>query len=373
MKTLLFTLEYPPFRGGVANYYGNIEKYWSRHAAEDLGIAEDDPDAQLRVLHNNDGALLSGWLWPKWLPAFRLLKSAVERQGIEHILVGHILPLGTVAYRYSRKSKLPYSVMLHGMDLALAMKPGRKQMLAKMVLRNAANIICSNAFTAEIAKKFVGEGSAAKVHVVHPGVELDEVADPDICAQVRSQYQLDNKIVLFSVGRLVGRKGFEHVIRAMPKVTEVLPDVHYFFAGDGPEKVRLLELAMQTKNVTYLEKFSQEQKLAWFELCDIFIMPSYSEGADFEGFGIVFLEANIAGKPVIGGRSGGVPEAIDDGISGLLVEPKNIDQIASAIIKLGQNPGLRQQLGRQAKARAREWFNWPRQIGHLYKILNAKS
>jgi phosphatidylinositol alpha-1,6-mannosyltransferase len=371
MRTLLITLEYPPFRGGVANYYGHIEKYWPRHAAAQLGLEEDDPETKLRVLHNNDGALLSSWFWPKWRSAYKLLRESVKRQDIEHVLVGHVLPLGTVAYHHYLRTKIPYSVILHGMDLALAMKPGRKQMMSKLILRNAKNIICSNAYTADMTIAFIGQDMRSKVHIVHPGINPEFEPDPELCEILKRDHNLDNKIVLFSVGRLVKRKGFEDVLRAMPKVTAVLPELHYFFAGDGPEKMNLVELAMQTKNVTFLENFSNAEKDAWFSLCDIFIMPSYSEGSDFEGFGIVFLEANIAGKAVIGGRSGGVPEAVEDSVSGLLVEPRNIDSIANAIIKLGQEPGLRAQLGRQGRARALEWFNWDRQIGHLYKIINS--
>ena len=100
-------------------------------------------------------------------------------------------------------------------------------------------------------------------------------------------------------------------------------------------------------------------------------MPSYAEGADFEGFGIVYLEANIAGKPVIGGRSGGVPEAIDDGVSGILVDSKDNDEIVKAIARLTGDLGLRHKLGRQGHDRAVEWFNWERQIGRLYKIINS--
>ncbi len=372
MRTLLFTLEFPPFKGGVANVYGHMEKYWPQSAASVDGLSKDEHEAHLMVLHNNDGALLKNWLWPKWLPAMHHLKRAVTSQGVEHIIVGHILPLGTVVYRLHKKSGIPYTVFLHGMDLALAMAPGRKQMITKMILGSAANIICGNAYTAEMLKGFMGEGISERVHVVHPGIDPLPEPDEAFCEEIRRQHNLGSKTVLFSVGRLVKRKGFENVIKAMEKVTAVLPDLHYYFAGEGPEKMRLMELAMQTRNVTFLEGFDNAKKEAWMRLCDAFIMPSYSEGADFEGFGIVYLEAAICGKPAIGGRSGGVPEAIDDGVTGILVDPHNIDDIANAIIRLGQDPSLRLKLGQQGQARAKEWFNWERQVGKIYSIVCRK-
>jgi phosphatidyl-myo-inositol dimannoside synthase len=371
MRTLLFTLEYPPFKGGVATYYGNIEKYWPKFASASLGLGPDDPESRLRVLHNNDGALFSKWLWPRWLPAVGLFKRAVERQGIQHVIVGQILPLGTIAYRYYKKTGLPYTVILHGMDLALAMKPGRKQLIAKAILANARHIICGNAYTANLAIDYAGEAVKDKIQVVHPGVDSDFYADKAVMDDIRKKHNLINKTVLLSYGRLVKRKGFENVIKAMPEIIKQNPDVHYFISGDGPEKMRILDLSMKYKNITLLDRLSDKEKNAWLALCDIFIMPSYSEGPDFEGFGIVFLEANIAGKPVIGGRSGGVPEAIDDGVSGILVEPRDTVEIAKAVLRLANDPGLRQKIGRQGYARALEWFNWERQIGRFYKIINS--
>jgi len=363
MKTLLFTLEYPP---------GHIEKYWPQFAASDMNIDIDNTDTRLRVLHNNDGALLSKWLWPRWLPAIKLLKNAVKRQGIEHVIVGHILPLGTVAYGHYKKTGVPYSVILHGMDLAMAMRPGRKQLMAKKILSNAKHIICGNAYTAKMAIDFVGENIKDITQVVHPGVSPEFSVDEKILESIKTKHNLNNKTVLLSFGRLVKRKGFENVIKALPEVFKKHPDLHYFISGSGPEKMNILDQSMRNSNVTFLgSNLDDKEKNAWLSASDIFIMPSYREGTDFEGFGIVYLEANIAGKAVIGGRSGGVPEAIDDGVSGILVNPKDPADIAKAVNRLVEDPALRQKLGRQGSARAKEWFNWERQIGRFYKIINS--
>ena len=94
--------------------------------------------------------------------------------------MGHILPLGTVTYRLHKKTGISYTVMLHGMDLAMAMRPGRKQLLAKKILNSAKTIICSNAFTAKMALDFVGESIKDKLHVLHPGVNPEFSVDPKI-------------------------------------------------------------------------------------------------------------------------------------------------------------------------------------------------
>ncbi len=371
MKTLLFTLEYPPFKGGVANYYGNIEKYWPQFAAHDMEVDIENTDTRLRVVHNNDGALLSKWLWPKWLPSIKILKSAVKRQGIEHIIVGQILPLGTVTFRLHKLTGISYTVMLHGMDLTLAMKSGRKQLITKQILSHAKNIICVSAHTLEILAGFMGESIREKAHIVHPGIDANFVVDQSRLESIKKKYNLTNKTVLFSVGRLVERKGVSDVIKAMEEVNKSYPDLHYFIAGDGPEKMNLLDSAMKNKNITFLGRISDKEKNSWLSACDMFVQPAYATDDDFEGFGIVYLEASIASKAVIAGKSGGVPEAVEDGVSGILVEPKNISDITKAITRLASDPSLRNKLGRQGHDRAVEWFNWERQVGRFYKIINS--
>jgi len=111
------------------------------------------------------------------------------------------------------------------------------------------------------------------------------------------------------------------------------------------------------------------EKNNWLNLCDIFIMPSKNINGDFEGFGIVYLEANMAGKPVIASQSGGVGDAVVNGVNGLLVDQENIDKIADAIIKLVEDENLRKKLGESGRNRALKDFNWQRQAKKIFNIL----
>lgn len=354
MKTLLFTLEYPPFHGGVANYYGNLVKHWPK------------PD-EISVLNNNNGDLINNKLpLLKWLPSYFALYKKIKQEKIEHILVGHILPLGTIALICSRFCKTKYSVILHGMDLTYALKGPRKTWLAGKILLNAEKIICVNNYTANLTRQFFTP-SANKIATVNPGVENLTTHNLQLTTQLKNKYNLDNKIILLSVGRLVKRKGFDKVIEAMPGILREIPNLIYIILGNGEE----LSNFKSKENIIIITNASNDEKNLWYNLCDIFIMPSRNINGDFEGFGIVYLEANLAGKPVIAGRSGGVADAVIDGLNGLLVNPEDTNQITSAVIKLAGDHELRQKLGEQGRERAVNDFNWQKQINKIYMSLRA--
>ncbi|PIR13508.1 hypothetical protein COV49_01955 [Candidatus Falkowbacteria bacterium CG11_big_fil_rev_8_21_14_0_20_39_10] len=371
MNTLLFTLEYPPFRGGVASYYGNLVKYWPTFAKASAGKPTEKNE--IFVLNNNDGKLLAGRL-PilKWLPAFGALWQEVKSKKINHVLVGNILPLGTVTLVMSKILKFKYAVFIHGTDIAYAQKQTRKRWLAKIILKNADKVICNSRYTAGLVEKFIGDRD--KVCVVNPGV------DPTLTLPLRRRgnyaknYNLDNKIILFTICRLIKRKGVDKAIEVMPEVLKSFPNLVYVVAGGGPDEGYLktsppAPFLIKRGELVFLGKITDEEKWTWLDLCDIFIMPTREEDGNFDGFGIVYLEANLSGKPVIAGRSGGVAEAVEDGVSGLLVDPNDAEEIKNAIIKLARDENLRKELGEQGRERAIKNFNWEKQVRKIYDLI----
>jgi len=132
----------------------------------------------------------------------------------------------------------------------------------------------------------------------------------------------------------------------------------------------LKELARGINNVIFLGEVADKEKWAWLSLCDIFIMPARNIDGDFEGFGIVYLEANLAGKPVIAGDSGGTKDAVQGAYSGILVDPENISRIAGAVIGLAQDAKLIIKLGEQGRERAINEFNWEKQIDKIYNVIH---
>lgn len=361
MKTLLFTLEYPPFKGGVSNYYENLVNFW--------------PDKEnIKVLNNNDGKLLNGSFWPKWRPAIRKLKNEIKKESIEHIIVGQLLPLGTATYLVTKKTKTPYTVILHGMDVVFATRKGRKKRISQKVLNKAKNIICVSSYTKKITIENFGKHLEKKITIVNPGIRNNIRYNQELSNKLKRQNNLENKIILFSIGRLVKRKGFDMTIDAMKQVIRSNNNIRYVIAGDGPDR-KYLEDKIKSNfgelatEVILVGSPTDEEKWAWLNLSDVFITPSRNINGDFEGFGIVYLEAGLMKKPVIAGDSGGIKDAVQGAVTGFLVDPKRPDKIADVILRLASDHNLRIKMGEAGKKRAIEHFNWEKQINKIYNII----
>lgn len=360
MKTLLFTMEYPPFRGGVANYYGNMAKYWP--------ITEN-----LVILDNSKKELVSKTCCFSWLPAISALNRKLDQSKIDYVLVGQILPLGTAALLVSCFRPLKYGVFLHGMDFSWAIKKFRKKWLTYLILKQSDKILCANSYVLEKLTE-LWPSLAYKANVFTPGIEGGApISDAKDIEYLKNKYNLEGKTVLFSLGRLVKRKGFDKVIEALSGMPEdQIKNLTYFIAGQGHREEYLKQLVplRLSKKIIFLGALSDREKWTWLNLCDIFLMPSRDITGDFEGFGIVYLEANLCGKPVIAGRSGGIRDAVVEGENGLMINPESIEELLSAINTLANNEAMRRELGETGRLRAIRDFNWENRASEIASFIN---
>lgn len=359
MKTLLITLEYAPFRGGVANYYSNMAKYWP--------IEE-----KLIILNNNRGELMEPNRMFSWLKTIPLLGRKLKGGEFDRLMVGQILPLGTAAYFVSLFNPIKYSVFLHGMDLAFALRSKRKVFASKLILGRADKIICANSYVKDKVLENWPQFQN-KVGVINPGIEggVPESDSYDLRA-IKNTYDLEGKTILLSLGRLVKRKGVDMTIEAISQIPEdQAKNLIYFIAGAGPREEYLKQLVplKYAKKIVFLGELNETEKWTWLRLCDVFIMPSRDISGDFEGFGIVYLEANLCGKPVIAGNSGGVKDAVLDGKTGIMVDPEKVDEIGRSIMRLANDSELRKKLGEEGKKRALQEFNWEGQAAKICQFI----
>jgi phosphatidylinositol alpha-1,6-mannosyltransferase len=386
MKILFITIDFPPDVGGVANYYRNVCHYLS---GVDLTLLTEkrgnndsfDQEKKYKIIRKD---LFYKSIWPKWLKMLFVVYKSVKNEKPDWIFVGQVLPVGTVVYLLQKIFKFKYLVFTHGTDINVPLNYPRKRKIMIRILKKADNIAANSHYTMK--------------RLAHLGVNEDKVVVLFPCPLVKNQestllrtdlrqgfggqgskkqelikqYGLENKFVLLTIGRIVERKGIDNVIEALSEVKKEFNDFVYLVVGKGPDKSRLADLISKynlSENVKLVGYVSDKELQLFYQACDIYIMTPREIEGDVEGFGMVYLEANFHGKPVIASRTGGVIEAVLDNQTGLLSDQGNIEQIKDAILRLIKDKDLRERLGENGRKRVADKFQWQEQVGKLNDIL----
>ncbi|MHA1757946.1 MAG: glycosyltransferase family 4 protein [Promethearchaeota archaeon] len=249
--------------------------------------------------------------------------------------------------------------MAHGLDFLV----NSRFSLKTYFFRAADKIIVTNNQTKRLIKK-IQNLNENKIKVIYIGVNLKDLEISGSKEELRNQFNipLDLKMIL-SVGRHVTRKNFDLVIRAIKEIKKIRPNlkIKYYLIGDGPETERLKKIVKELKlekNVEFLGRCDVNKRNKFYKMSDIFIMPSITRKKDIEGFGIVFLEANFFKLPVIGTKSGGIVEAVIDGVTGFLIEQNNLNELIEKMLTLLDNDDIRIKLGENGYKRVVNKFQW---------------
>ena len=283
-----------------------------------------------------------------------------RQRRVDAIHCGKCLPEGLIGLLSSRWLRLPLWCYVHGEELTLAHTSRELRWLTGLVLKRADRIIANSHNTRHVlAEKW---GSVARnVSVLPPAVDTSRFAPASADVDARRRLGWSGRKVVLTVGALQKRKGQDMMIRALPEIRAACPDVLYAIAGEGWERSYLESLVSEhavQDAVQFLGTPTDAELVALYQQCDIFALPNRQIGWDFEGFGIVLLEAQACGKPVITGTSGGTGEAMDPSRSGLRVDCTAPGPLADACIQLLQSATRRNELGAAARAWVVERFDW---------------
>lgn len=372
---LLITLEYPPQVGGIAVYLSKLVDHLPLERIQVMAPVGPDTHAadmeSAAPIYRRQ--LIWKWFRPSWLPALFWADWVCRKEGKPSaIVVSHLLPMGEVAYWMKKLRRIPYTVIVHGMDAALGLSSGlRKRSAAKRILGAADLVVANSEFTARLIEAYGVPKDRIVIIRPCPGFPPFKNVSAERVAELRHN-ALDDRLGVVSVGRLVSRKGFDVCLKALAELRKQGMDFRYLVVGDGPYRNELEKLTVSlgmTDRVVFAGAVPEEDLAAVYSAADIFVMTPKSAGADVEGFGIVYIEAGLFGKPVIGSKTGGVPEAVLDGKTGLLVEPNDVEQLAAAIKRLAEDPALRASMGQAGRQRVIDELNWPKQAATFSSAL----
>ncbi|RKY57866.1 MAG: hypothetical protein DRP94_07835 [Candidatus Latescibacterota bacterium] len=369
MRALLVTNDFPPIVSGISTYFYQLWRHLPPEKVLVLapwveGCEEFDRRQSFKIVRKEMpvGKSRKEKVIKTSLNIFWALYLAL-RFRVTKLHCGQVVSAGLAGLTCKKLLGIPYAVYVYGSE---TVRFSRSKFLSRLIGRiteEAEEVVPNSDFTLEEYLRF--GVPREKMVKITPGVDPEAFAPRGKPLEIVRRYGLDGPTLL-TVGRLDERKGHDVVINALPKVAERFPKVKYLVVGKGREEERLKALARKVgveDKVIFVGFVPDEELPGYYNVCDLFVLPNreteesdYLRG-DYEGFGIVFLEAGACAKPVVGGRSGGVEEAVVDGVTGLLVDPRSPEEVAGAVIELLEDRDLRERLGREGRRRA-EQFDW---------------
>jgi len=274
---------------------------------------------------------------------------------------------------------VPYVVLLHGEELTTMLRRGLgfrlRARLLRATLTRASALICNASHTRRLAVELYGL-PPARAHVIHPSVDSEQQWDwsREQLDELRQKVAGEDGRIVLMAGRLAEtHKGFDVAIEALPEILRGHPNVRLVIAGPD-DQAALLDLARKhnvLERVVLLGYVEPSRLAALFAVCEVFLLPGREVEGNAEGFGVVFLEAGLAGKPVVAGRAGGAPEAVVDGETGLLVDGRSPSEVAGAVGRLLADRALAVRLGDNGRARVRRQFDGREQHDQFAGVLRT--
>ncbi len=367
MNLLLITQDFPPKTGGIETYSFELAKRFQNNVNKFGVVAPSHPHASVtdsEMPFEVVRVSIKDSLLPVVAPI--VLLNLIGNGRFDTVLHAQ---WQTVIASIITKKLIGYPkkifVSAHARELLIEPFSGQggffsKQLhtLRRKLLSQVDGFFPVSRYTSHLLAK---EGvQKDKIQVVENGTDPLFFA-PKSTKTLAKKLQVENKKIIFSVCRLVPRKGMDSVLKALEKIVQRDPNVVYLLGGSGPDTSRLKVLCNNLglkDHVKFLGRISEQELPYYYSLADVFVMPAKNNPPDVEGFGIVFLEANACETPVIGSRTGGIPDAIVDGETGLLVDENDLEELIAAIMKLITNTDLARKMGQAGRKRILSEINW---------------
>jgi phosphatidylinositol alpha-1,6-mannosyltransferase len=394
VSILLLTEVFPPKTGGSGNWFWEIYRRLPR--GDVLVAAGDDARAQafdkthdLRLrrlpLTLADWGFCSLRGSRTYCRLSRTVSRLARTEDITQIHCGRCIPEGWIAWLVKKFTGRPYLCYAHGEDVNLdtsgspqdgVLASRQLRWMTRKVLKGAQMVIANSQNTSRILL----DGwklAESRVRLLYPGVDTAWFLPAARSEAVRQALRWNARPVILTVGRLQKRKGHDCLIRALPAIRQAHPDVLYAIVGEGEERPALEQLTADLRlqgHVQFLGELPQGRLLACYQQCNLFVLPNRQVGKDIEGFGMVLLEAQSCGKPVVAGASGGTAETLLQGETGYTVCCDGHEDLAGLITELLADPERRQRLGQRGREWAVENFDWgplSRQAKRIFQGLKA--
>ena len=389
---IIISTEFPPYDGtnsklgGIGTWMYELAKNMSEmgtsvsvlatnKTTDDISYDEKQPFRIVRMTRK-------GWTNFKDITiAFHLLKLFV--MGRYNCVLVSTIKLAAAPLLLSKLLNMKVISFAHGRDVSKVMSR-RERSRKKKLLSKVHKVIVNSAFLKMKVQSFGIDES--RIVVSNPCVDISKFDVSFDLEQFRDKLCLRNKIVLLTVARICENKGQDVVIRSLPKVISKIPNIVYLIVGEGSYRHELEKVAVEIgvkDNVIFTGAKYWDYNLTgeldlidnvvpYFMISDIFIMVSRGSkpGVNEEAFGISYIEASACKKPIIAGKTGGVADAVEEGVTGVFVDSMSEHEISQAIIELASDRDLREKLGNNGYQRVHEKFNYRKTVSLLTRLIS---
>ncbi|MFG1999891.1 glycosyltransferase family 4 protein [Spirillospora sp. NPDC048911] len=373
-RTLVVTNDFPPRPGGIQTFVhglvlrrppGSVVVY----APAWKGAAQFDAAQPYPVVRHPTSLMISE---PRVL---RRAGEILRSEGCDSVLFGASAPLGLLASGLRRHGAERLVGVTHGHEAGWASLP-----VARSLLRRIGEGVDALTYLGEYTRsrmaRALSSAAVARMARLAPGVDETVYFRGAGGAEVRARHGLTGRPVVVCVSRLVPRKGQDALLHAWPHVRKAIPAAALLIVGGGPYRAELEKLAASTgagNSVVFTGSVPWEELPAHYDAGDVFAMPcrTRNHGLDVEGLGIVYLEASATGLPVVAGDSGGAPDAVLDGETGVVVPGRSVRGVAEALIDLLLDPEKARKMGEQGRAWIEREWRWTIQAARLDALLTG--
>ncbi|MFJ9901025.1 glycosyltransferase family 4 protein [Streptomyces sp. NPDC091280] len=369
--TLVITNDFPPRQGGIETF---VHAMATRVPDDDVvvytssepGDEEFDATLPFPVIRDRSHTLL---------PTPRVGRRTVEilrRHRCDRVWFGAAAPLAAMAPRLRQAGARRIVATTHGHEIWWAYTPGARQ-----VLRRVGSGVDVVTYLGDYTRNRIAPalGPGAQLSRLVPGVDVGLFqgdGQTQAAQELRRRLGTQDRKVVLCVSRLVARKGQDVLIRALPLVRRAVPDAVLVLVGKGPEEKRLRALARRYADgaVVFAGGVDHVGTAVHYAAADVFAMPCRTRkaGLEAEGLGIVFLEAQASGLPVIVGDSGGAPDTVRDGETGHVVPGRDVKAVAEAVVGTLLSPD-RSAMGTAGRRWVEKEWSWDGSARRLTSLL----
>ena len=377
MKRILFiTNDFGPRAGGIESFIMGLIENLPKDSVVVYTSSQTETSEYDRSWFEDHGVEVIRDRAKVLLPTPRVSRAVQKvaiRTGAEIVCFGAAAPLALLAKGLRRV----------GVDRIVAISHGHEVWWAKvfpfsLAIRRIGHSVDVLTYLGDFTKHEISKALSPTSHSamvrLAPGIDIEHFCPENGGSVFRSELNLEAKKVIVSVGRLVKRKGQDKLIEALPSIREAIPNAHLLFVGQGSYEKYLKNLVMREgveNSVTFVGRVRFADLPKYFCVGDVFAMPSRSRfaGLEVEGLGIVYLEASSCGLPVIAGRSGGAPDAVIEGETGLVVDGNDVKEISQAIINLLSDEDLAKEMGENGREWVLAQWSWKSWSEHFAELL----